>query len=298
MRVLNLLLSFLLELAMLAAWGWFGWTLPLAAPVPALAAVLLPLLVIAVWGLFAAPRARFPLSTKGTIALKASLLGGGAMVLGLAGQGAWAAVDGGLIVLNLVLGIVWGQFNRTPSDPLKDGLGALLDDYSRRWPAEATTARFREFLASGETLQGKSNPRRHITASTWIVNPGRSRVLLTHHAKLGIWVQLGGHTDEGEDWRAAALREASEESGLPNLRLAHEGLFDLDIHRIPARSPGTPQEVPAHDHYDLRFLVEANDSVPLVVSDESHALAWVDLAKLEEYTTEESQLRMREKTRR
>lgn len=179
---------------------------------------------------------------------------------------------------------------------LAQRLAALLDDYGRRWPAETTTARFRDFLASGEVLQGKANPRRHITASTWIVNPDRTRVLLTHHAKLGIWVQLGGHTDEGEDWTAAALREAAEESGLPNLRLAQTGLFDLDVHGIPARKPGTPDEVPAHDHYDLRFLVEADDQVPLVVSDESHALAWVDLNRLEEYTTELSQLRMRTKT--
>ena len=73
--------------------------------------------------------------------------------------------------------------------------------------------------------------------------------------------------------------------------LASPGLFDLDIHEIPAR-PGTP----AHDHYDLRFLVEADPSVPLVVSVESRALAWVPLGDLGKYTTEESQFRMARKT--
>ncbi len=168
----------------------------------------------------------------------------------------------------------------------------LLDDYALRHPEEANvTARFREFLASGEVLQGKSNPHRHITASTWIVNPDRSKVLLTHHAKLHKWVQLGGHTDEGEDWTEAALREAREESGLTGLRLVFSGLFDLDIHEIPTR-PGQEK----HDHYDLRFLVEADDSVPLTVSEESHALAWVALSDLGRYTQEESQLRMARKT--
>jgi 8-oxo-dGTP pyrophosphatase MutT (NUDIX family) len=175
---------------------------------------------------------------------------------------------------------------------------ALLDDYQARHPDEAATVRrFREFAGSGEPLQGKTNLRRHITGSTWIVNRDRTRVLLTHHAKLNKWVQLGGHTDHGEDWKATALREAWEESGLTGLRLAQSGLFDLDIHEIPARgAPGTPAHQGAHDHYDLRFLVEADDSLPLAVTEESHDLAWVPLADLERFTTEESQLRMRRKT--
>ena len=179
-------------------------------------------------------------------------------------------------------------------DHLRRSLALLLDDYSLQYPEEADTiSRFREFLASGEQLQGKANPGRHITASTWIVSPSRTRVLLTHHAKLDKWVQLGGHTDDGEDWSAAALREAWEESGLTGLKMAQPGLYDLDIHEIPAR-PGQG----AHDHYDLRFLVEADDAVPLTISDESHDLKWVPLSDLEDYTQEESQLRMKRKTYR
>ncbi len=181
---------------------------------------------------------------------------------------------------------------RRNPETLRRSLTGLLDDYSLQFLDEAEVVfRFREFLASGEPLQGKSNPRRHITASTWIVNTARSKALLTHHAKLNKWVQLGGHTDEGEDWTAAALREAREESGLTGLNLVQPGLFDLDIHEIPAR-PGHE----AHDHYDLRFLVEADDAVPLTISDESHDLAWVLLSDLESFTQEESQLRMKRKT--
>ena len=179
-----------------------------------------------------------------------------------------------------------------PPELLFSRLRGLLDDYGQRFPEETSTSKFLEFLASGELLQGKANPRRHITASTWIVNPSRTRVLLTHHAKLDKWVQLGGHTDEGEDWTEAALREAREESGLDALRLVQPGLFDLDVHEIPAR-PGQT----AHLHYDLRFLVEADDRVALVLSDESHDLKWVDLERLRDFTGEASQNRMALKTR-
>lgn len=175
---------------------------------------------------------------------------------------------------------------------LRRSLAVLLDAYAARWPGETeVVGRFREFLASGEILQGKVNLARHITASTWIVDAAHAQALLTHHAKLNKWVQLGGHTDEGEPWAETALREAREESGLSKLRFVEDGLFDLDIHEIPARA-----DTPAHWHYDLRFLIEADPAETLIISEESRALAWVPLEHLADYTDEESQHRMARKT--
>ncbi len=131
----------------------------------------------------------------------------------------------------------------------------------------------------------------HLTASAWVVDPARTRALLTHHRKLGRWLQLGGHADGDPDLRRAALREAREESGLRSLRLAQAGIYDLDVHPIPAR-PGEP----AHDHYDVRFALEADPAEPLVVSAESKGLAWVPLAALADYGADESVLRLARKT--
>lgn len=179
-------------------------------------------------------------------------------------------------------------------DELKTQLVNLLGVYRKKWPGEASTVdRFSSFLNSEDPIQGKGNPRGHITASAWILSQDGQKVLLTHHRKLNIWVQLGGHTDEGEPWFEAALREAREESGLRELEPLDLGLFDIDIHTIPAR-----KDTPEHLHYDLRFLFRADHGVPLNISSESHDLKWVPLDSLEEYTREESQFRMRRKTPR
>ncbi len=132
----------------------------------------------------------------------------------------------------------------------------------------------------------------HLTGSAWIVNRERTRTLLTHHRKLNKWLQLGGHADGDLDLAAVALREAQEESGLRNLRLVSPVLFDVDRHRIPAR--GTE---PEHWHYDLRFVFEADPDEALVLSDESHDLAWIEIARLADFNDEESMLRMARKTR-
>jgi 8-oxo-dGTP pyrophosphatase MutT (NUDIX family) len=132
----------------------------------------------------------------------------------------------------------------------------------------------------------------HVTASAWIVDPARTRALLTHHRKLDKWLQLGGHADGDLDLRRAALREAREESGLASLRFIVDAIYDLDVHPIPAR-PGEP----AHDHYDVRFALEADPAEPLVVSAESNELAWIPIEALEQYGAADSVLRLARKTR-
>ncbi len=162
-------------------------------------------------------------------------------------------------------------------------------------PADAREAAMRDRLAAFVAAQPaafeRSLPLGHVTASAWIVDPARTRALLTHHRKLGRWLQLGGHADGDPDLRRAALREAREESGLRSLRFVREGIYDLDVHAIPAR-PGEP----AHDHYDVRFALEADPAEPLVVSRESKRLAWVSLAALAAYGADESVLRLARKT--
>jgi 8-oxo-dGTP pyrophosphatase MutT (NUDIX family) len=152
----------------------------------------------------------------------------------------------------------------------------------------ADTIRFVE--AHSDCLQ-RTQLTGHLTGSAWIVDATRTRTLLTHHRKLDKWLQLGGHADGDSDLRAVAMREAREESGLTKLRAASVVIFDLDRHWIPER-----KTEPAHWHYDLRFMIEADPAEPLAVSDESHDLAWVDLARVTSLNPEESMARMVRKT--
>ncbi|MBW7887559.1 MAG: NUDIX hydrolase [Bacteroidetes bacterium] len=127
----------------------------------------------------------------------------------------------------------------------------------------------------------------HITGSSCIVNAMRTKTLLTHHAKLNKWLQPGGHSDGDADILRVALREALEESGMKQIVSVTDEIFDVDIHEIPERT-----NEPAHFHYDIRFLFEADERQPLKISSESKNLAWVSLSEIQHYTTEESVLRM------
>ncbi len=166
----------------------------------------------------------------------------------------------------------------------------LLDDYLGRWPSElAVVERFREFVSAEERCFEADCWAGHVTGSAWLLNPERTHVLLTHHRKLGRWLQLGGHSDGEPDSLQVALREARKESGL-SVEPHSARIFDLDVHANPARRAD-----PAHQHFDVRFALCADAGQDFVVSGESLGLAWVEVAQLAAYTGEESILRMRDK---
>lgn len=122
----------------------------------------------------------------------------------------------------------------------------------------------------------------HLTASALVVDARRRAALLTHHAKLGRWLQLGGHCDGDANLARAALREAVEESGIEGLAI-DPAPIDVDVHEIPARP-----DVPAHLHLDVRFLVVAPEGAVEVISDESLALRWIEPADLFRYDVDAS----------
>lgn len=163
---------------------------------------------------------------------------------------------------------------------------ALLSRFDHSEPGDAAAvALFAEFVRSHPNCCERELEIGHLTGSAWLVSADGQRVLLTHHRKLGRWLQLGGHADGDADLARVALREAEEESGLTGLSVEPD-IFDLDRHRIPARGAE-----PGHWHYDVRFVVRAAGSEAFAVSEESHALAWRPIAAVADDPTADESIR-------
>ena len=166
-----------------------------------------------------------------------------------------------------------------------------LQDYGSGYSKEAAVAeRFIDFITSCADCCERSNLSRHLTGSAWLVDGAGERVLLTHHRRLGMWLQLGGHADGNPDLFEVATKEAYEESGIALIRPVSEKIFDIDIHRIP-ESRGVPE----HDHYDIRYAFQVVGDETFRVSDESIDLQWVKISRISDYTEEPTMLRMAEK---
>lgn len=164
----------------------------------------------------------------------------------------------------------------------------LLEAYA---PANEEQEKFlRDMLAwidrYPQDAHRRSRLEGHLTASALVLDHDRKRALLTFHKKLNCWLQLGGHCDGDASLVRVALREAIEESGIPDLVIDPRPI-DLDIHPIPAR-PGEPM----HLHLDTRFLVYAPKGAQIAMSEESLDLRWFLLAHRGAEVTDESVRRL------
>ncbi len=169
---------------------------------------------------------------------------------------------------------------------------ALLKRYEAR---DAAQAAFRDEMlafidAHPEDAHKRTCLTGHLTAACFLLDHAEERALLTHHAKLERWLQLGGHTDGDANLPAAAWREGTEESGIDGIVLDPTP-FDLDIHSIPARG-----DEPEHLHLDVRFLARAPLGASEVVSEESIELGWFRPDELTGLNTDPSVVRLFELT--
>ena len=138
--------------------------------------------------------------------------------------------------------------------------------------AELGRRRTLDLLTAGPVAMTRAHRPGHVTASSLIVDDA-GRVLLCLHGRLGKWMQLGGHCEAGDPTlAAAALREATEESGIDGLVL-DEDPIDIDIHEVRCgAAEGAPAEPSVH--HDVRFLLRAPAGAIERISAESADLAW------------------------
>lgn len=126
----------------------------------------------------------------------------------------------------------------------------------------------------------RENEIAHFTASSWIVNPARTHVLMCFHNIYKHWSWTGGHADGEEDLKSVALREAAEETGIKDARLVSDEIYSLETITVPAHIK-RGRFVPAHLHLNLTWLLEADDAQALTCKpDENSGVKWIPIGEV------------------
>lgn len=132
----------------------------------------------------------------------------------------------------------------------------------------------------------RSNETAHFTASAWIVNRSRSKVLLVYHNIYNSWTWTGGHADGEENLLQTALREVREETGLNSIKPVSKEIFSIEIIPVSGHIK-SGRYVSSHLHLNVTYLVQADESeIPRIKEDENSDIGWFEPEKLDSLSDE------------
>lgn len=134
-----------------------------------------------------------------------------------------------------------------------------------------------DYLNRYENAFDRSNELAHMTASAWVVNGAKDKVLMAYHRIYDSWAWLGGHCDGDRDCLNVALREVREETGVKNIRPVSDEIFSLEILTVNSHIR-KGEYVPTHLHLNVTYLLEADENDVLSIKeDENSGVAWFKL---------------------
>ncbi|WP_349944013.1 NUDIX hydrolase [Lacrimispora sp. BS-2] len=149
-----------------------------------------------------------------------------------------------------------------------------------------------QYLASGESIFFRESLTAHMSASAWVVNQSRDKVLMAYHNIYDSWAWTGGHADGEMDLLKVAIREAMEETGITKVRPVTEDIFSLEVLTVDGHEKRGAY-VSSHLHLNVTYLLEADDREALhKKEDENSEVGWFGL---EECLTSVNEPWMRER---
>ena len=151
---------------------------------------------------------------------------------------------------------------------------------------ERDLALIRKLLVQENGIFDRSCLFAHMTASAWVVNQERNKVLMAYHKIYDSWAWLGGHADGERDLLKVAFKEVKEESGVVHVRPLLETPFSIEVLTVDGHEK-RGSYVSSHLHLNVTYLLEADERDPLwKKEDENSGVAWFGLEEAVKASTE------------
>ena len=130
------------------------------------------------------------------------------------------------------------------------------------------------WIMDNEDAFSRENKIAHITATGWVVNKDRSKVLMVYHNIYDSWSWVGGHADGETDLLAVAIREVKEETGIKKVCPVTEDIFSLESLTVDGHIKNGSY-ISSHLHLNITYLLEADSEEAVSIKeDENSGVAW------------------------
>ncbi len=131
-----------------------------------------------------------------------------------------------------------------------------------------------QWLKENENAFSRKNTVAHMTASAWVVNKDRTKVLMVYHNIYNSWSWLGGHADGEKDLLKVAVREVKEEAGIQNVHPVSEEIFSLESLTVDGHVKNGSY-ISSHLHFNVTYLLEADSEESFSIKpDENSGVSW------------------------
>ncbi len=166
----------------------------------------------------------------------------------------------------------------------------LLEEIKRYIPYNEQEEKDKEvmidFIETSNNILLRRNKMAHFTASSWLVNKERTKILMIFHNIYNAWSWTGGHADGDEDLLQVAIKEAKEETGIEHILPVSEQIFSLEIITVDGHKK-RGEYVPSHLHVNITYLLEADERDMLQIkADENSGVKWFEVESVVEASSE------------
>lgn len=145
-----------------------------------------------------------------------------------------------------------------------------------------------DYITTFPNILTRENEFAHMTASSWIVNKDRTKVLMIFHNIYQSWAWTGGHADGEDNLLNVAIRETMEETGIKNIKPLQENIFSLELLCVDGHVK-RGKYVSSHIHINVTYLLEADESEELTIKeDENSGVRWIDIEDAVQISNEEN----------
>ncbi len=143
------------------------------------------------------------------------------------------------------------------------------------------------YLENYDDIFYRTNLIAHMTASGWVLNEKKNKLLMAYHNLYDSWAWLGGHADGNMDLLEVAIKEVKEESGVETVKAIFDDIYSLEILSVDGHFKNG-EYVPTHVHLNITYLLQADEKETVVSKeDENSAVGWFDLEKAVEVSNEQ-----------
>lgn len=143
-----------------------------------------------------------------------------------------------------------------------------------------------KFINTFDDVLTRNNQIAHFTASSWVLNKQRTRVLMIHHNIYNSWAWTGGHADGEQDLLKVSIKEVEEETGIKGVKPITQDIFSIEIITVDGHIKNGVY-VSSHLHVNVTYLLEADENMELFIKpDENSGVMWCDIDKVVELSNE------------